>query len=359
MTTVEELVVEMRGDGIDSTADELNRAEGEMDQAGDSMEESAGQMQDFSEKWSGAMGAVVAGLAVAAAGLLAQVPVIGGLMQSLFAVVEAVAFQMDQVLRPILQPIADLFFDFAGAIFSAEGVVAKFWGVLGTLVSFLLLAAGALALVFGKGAVGSAILSGLAAVASVVAGAVGALAAALGAPVIAIAALIAAAAALGVIFREEIMGALNTVIGGTNSFLKAIYQLEEDLAVAFGNMIRAALGWGADLMKNFAKGIRNQTEAVIGAVKDSFKPVMDRFSFDQRENDRMAEQWGRDMVSYFGQGMQTAVSREVPPIELEQGGDGGMRRKDNRVNVSIDGRDVDKETRRFRDRRISRRGRFS
>jgi len=330
-----------------------------MNQAGDSMEDSAGQMQDFSEKWSGAMGAVVAGLAVASAGLLAQVPVIGGLMESLFSIVEAVAFQMDKVLRPILQPVADAFYDLSGAIFDAEGPMGTFIGILGTVAAFLGLALGALAAIFGPTAVLSALWSGLVAVASVVAGAVAALAAALGLPVIAIVALIAAAAALGVIFRDEIMGALNTVIGGTNSLIMAIYDLRNELAVAFGEMVRSALGWGADLMANFAKGIRQQSQDVLNAVNETFDAVLAKISFDQRENDRMAERWGRDMVSHFGAGMEQSVSRELPPVELDQEGGGAMQTKDSRVNVSIDGRDVDKETRRFRDRRISRRGRFS
>ena len=99
------------------------------DSAGDSAEE----LEGFSQRFSGALSAAVAGLGVAAGGLLSQVPVIGELMEGLFAIVEAVAFQMDSVLRPALSGVTDFLFDIADAIFDADGGFGDIIGTLATI----------------------------------------------------------------------------------------------------------------------------------------------------------------------------------------------------------------------------------
>ena len=101
------------------------------DSAGDSAEE----LEGFSQRFQGAMSAAVAALAVAAGGLLSQVPVIGELMEGLFAIVEAVAFQMDSVLRPALSGITDSLFDVANAIFDSDDEMGNLIGTFGTIAA--------------------------------------------------------------------------------------------------------------------------------------------------------------------------------------------------------------------------------
>jgi len=148
MVTAQEITVALSSDGTQEVASDVSDIEGEFEETAGTVGESADEMAGFSSKFSGAMSAIVAGLSVAAAGLLAQVPVVGGLMESLAGVLEAVAFQMDQVLRPVLMPVTDLFYQLQTAIFEADGVVGDIIGGFASLVSI-------------AGLVGSVILSAI------------------------------------------------------------------------------------------------------------------------------------------------------------------------------------------------------
>jgi len=104
-----------------------------MEETADSAGESASQLEGFSEQFRGAMSAAVTALAIGAAGLLSQVPVLGEAFAGLRAVVEAVAFQMDGVLRPAMSSVTETLFEIANSIFEAEGNVGDLIGKLGTL----------------------------------------------------------------------------------------------------------------------------------------------------------------------------------------------------------------------------------
>jgi len=141
-----------------------------MDETAESAGDSAEQLEGFSQRFAGAMGAAVAALAVGAAGLLSQVPVIGELFGGLSAIVQAVAFQMDGVLRPAMSGLTDTLFQISNAIFEADGSMGSLIGKLGALASGAGLVAGAL-LALGvslTGPVGIAIAAITAAIAGLV-----------------------------------------------------------------------------------------------------------------------------------------------------------------------------------------------
>ena len=169
MVTAEELVVSITSDGTQETQDDLEGVEQSMEDTADSAGDSADELEGFSKKFSGALSAATAALAVGAAGLLSQVPVIGEAMSGLFAIVEALAFQMDSVLRPVLSPIGDFFFDVANRIFEADGAMGTLTGTFGTV------AAGAGILIGVLKLIGVALTGPLLAAIGVVAGAIAAL----------------------------------------------------------------------------------------------------------------------------------------------------------------------------------------
>ena len=135
MVTAEELTVAIRSEGVSETQDDLEGVERSMQDTADSAGDSAEELEGFSQRFQGAMSAAVAALAVAAGGLLSQVPVIGELMEGLFAIVEAVAFQMDSVLRPALSGITDSLFDVANAIFASDDEAGNLIGTFGTIAA--------------------------------------------------------------------------------------------------------------------------------------------------------------------------------------------------------------------------------
>ena len=135
MVTAEELIVSITSDGTQETQDDLEGVERSMENTADSAGDSAEELEGFSQRFQGAMGAAVAALAVGAAGLLSQVPVLGEAFSGLGAIVEALSFQMDSVLRPILSPLTDFFFELSNAIFEADGAMGTLIGVGTSFVS--------------------------------------------------------------------------------------------------------------------------------------------------------------------------------------------------------------------------------
>jgi hypothetical protein len=141
---VQELVVKMRPEGVDETTQELEDQEQAFEEAAGQAEQSAGVMDEFVGKFQGAMQAVVAGLAVAAGGLLSQVPIIGELASGLFAIIESLALKIDEVLRPVLEPVSDALFDIASGIDEADGAFGDFIGTIAGIIGVLGLAEGAI-----------------------------------------------------------------------------------------------------------------------------------------------------------------------------------------------------------------------
>lgn len=115
-----------------------------MEETAQSAGDSADQLEGFSKKFRGAMSAAVTALAIGAAGLLSQVPVIGAAFEGLKAVASAVAYQMDSVLRPAISGVTDTLFEVASSINESDGGLGKLIGILGTVASGAGIAAAAL-----------------------------------------------------------------------------------------------------------------------------------------------------------------------------------------------------------------------
>lgn len=120
---VSNLIVRMRPEGVDETVQGLNTTEEATKETTEALDGQADAAEGFLQKFEGAMGAVIAGLAVASAGILSQVPVLGEAMSGLFSVVEALAFQLDGALRPSLGGVTDELFDLSGQIYGSGGVL--------------------------------------------------------------------------------------------------------------------------------------------------------------------------------------------------------------------------------------------
>ena len=125
MPTAEELVVALRSEGATEVNDDLKQTEERMEDTADTAERQADQLGGFANKIKGAMAAIVAGLAIGAAGVLSQVPVIGEAMAGLKAVFQAFAFQIDKRLRPGLTKINTEFFELSNAIMAGDYQQAK------------------------------------------------------------------------------------------------------------------------------------------------------------------------------------------------------------------------------------------
>ena len=359
---VQELVVRAVPEGVSDTVDGLGEMTDQVEDSTDEMDEQASSMADLSKEFSGAMDVAVAGLAVASGFLLSRVPVLGGAFDALFAIVDAVAFQMDSVLRPVLSPLTDAFLYVADKIFQAEGAGGALIGMLGTLVTILgavVLPAAALASKLGlavstKAALisaGQALIGALATVAS-----------ALSLPFVAVGLLIAGLALLAWHFREGIVDAVHTAIDHLGN-----------LAEWFTNAASDAVDWGVDLIGGWIDGI---TSVELQDAVDFVTGLADTFT------DLVSDAWGwgRDLIqrliagikSRAGDlresigGMEVAAGVTVDDISgtigdigesaSEAGGDFIGSVGGGRGTINLDGRSIENTQGRYRADNLHRRG---
>jgi len=281
MVTAQEITVALRSTGTDEVADDVNQVEQEFEETSQSVEETAGMMEGFSTEFAGAMTAIMGGLAVAAAGLLSQVPIIGETLGGLAAVFEAIAFQMDQVLRPVFAPIRDALYELTALVFNAEGVWGDFIGVLFSAISAIIIIAttvlsaiAALAklgiISFGVKAAIGAFIGALKVLGGIILGAVSW-------PVVLAAALLG----LAFVFRDEIANAIGVAIEWVGEFIGSLGEGAQSVWNALGEiggaffdwaseLIGSAFQWGVDLIDQFIDGISEAAESVGGFIKDKF-----------------------------------------------------------------------------------------
>jgi len=330
-TTAEELLVAIRSDGVSQTQDDLEGVEQTMDETAQSAGDSADQLEGFSTEFQGAMTAAVAALAVGAAGLLSQIPVLGETMAGLFSIVEALAFQMDGVLRPVLSPIANAFFGISQAIFAAEGIVGDLIGGFTTVASILAIAIPIIAKV----------------------GATLGVWASTGAGVVAI--------------LTKIVAVIGTVIG-------AIVSLPATLLAAIAAVIAFATAYALNI-----GGIRDATNSVLSKVYQAFLGLLDNLISWASELGTKAYQWGKDVVDQMIAGIKNALSRlrgvlndiggtiessidiDVSDFTGGGGGGGGGGRPSGGLfggggGISLDGRQLSESTGRYRADPSRRRG---
>jgi ElaB/YqjD/DUF883 family membrane-anchored ribosome-binding protein len=123
MVTAEELVVSITSTGAGETQDQLEGVEEKMDDTAESAGDSAEELEGFAARFRGAMAAAVSALAIGAAGLLSQVPVVGEAMAGLRAIIDAVILQIDDDLRPTVGSLRDEFFEVAEEVRNADGTL--------------------------------------------------------------------------------------------------------------------------------------------------------------------------------------------------------------------------------------------
>lgn len=294
MATAEELIVAIKSEGVSETQQDLEGVERTMEDTAESAGDSADELQGFSERFRGAMSAAVTALSIGAAGLLSQVPVLGEAFSGLAAIVEALAFQMDGVLRPVLSPLTDFFFELANAIFDADGIVGD---LIGGITAFLSIASVLIAAVAAVGvqlgtwaSIGAGVSSILGTIAGAIATVVGVIAGLPAALVVAAAALVAFVAAyltnfMGVRDKtNKIVGQIiDFVVGGFMSLgtkaLNAVTDfagkvrtffagLASDISSWASDLASDAYEWGKGLIQGFINGIRSLISRVQNFLGD-------------------------------------------------------------------------------------------
>ena len=309
MATAEELIVAITSEGVSETRDDLEGVESAMEDTADSAGNSAEELEGFSQRFQGALSAAVAALAVGAAGLLSQVPVIGEAMSGLFAIVEALAFQMDSVLRPALSPITDFFFDVANAIFEADGALGTLIGVIGSLLSIGVILIPTIAAIGSQIGIFASTSAGVVSILGSLAGVVGTVATAIAGLPVALALGVAAIVAFATAYAFNLGGVrdiTNDLLGQVWGFFVG---LASDLTSWAGELASDAWDWGSNLVNGLLDGIRGFGSGVF----DWFADLASDLTGWARDLANSAFDWGSEIITQFINGIESmlGVLRDV------------------------------------------------
>lgn len=358
--TAEELIVSLRAEGTDEAQEGVEGVEGSFDDAADSVGDSADEMQGFATQWQGAMGAVVAGLAVASAGLLSQVPVIGELFGGLVSVIEAIAFQMDQVLRPVLQPLTNAFFDLSAAIYELDGAAGTVVGVATTLGTVLAGVGAALTKI-------GVTIAGVSAGFATVAAAVGAFLGVLGVLALDELGVLDFFFRLGQATREFVDGALARVKGAFRDVISVIEGLSLDNLTDLWDTLTDIGDWATSAVEGAFDWISSALEDPLGAVEDilgALEDITDKawaavvdISLRLGERLREAASGTAGAPVDFATGLATDQRGGTSGGGLQSSPAGGQAPPpQNKVRISLNGRTIADTTKRYSDENVLSRG---
>ncbi len=263
MVTAQELIVAIRSEGVRETVSDLGGIEDSMEETAESTSEAAEQAEGFSGTFKGAMSAAVAALAVGAAGLLSQVPVVGEVFSGLGAVIDSVVVKIDEVLRPVLTPLTNAFFKLAQKISNADGTMGTIIGVVASVAAGLAVLAG---IVLSVGAAIAPLVAGLGAV-STAATAIGGAIATVGGVLLSLPGILAIVIAAVVAFVAAYIFNIGGVRDKTNNILAKVFGFFVDL----GNNIKSwatstaasALEKGKDIAGDLLDGIIETGSGII------------------------------------------------------------------------------------------------
>jgi len=261
MVTVSEVVVGIKSQGADDTKEDLEGVTDQTEETTDALEEQSDEMTEMAQSFSGALQAATVGLAAASAGLLSQVPVLGQLFDSLFAIVNAVALQMDQVLRPVLGRVSKFFFSLSDTVANFNGIAGDLVGIVGSILTFLGAVVAPVALLLQQFGLLSGVVSAFTTAGSVLVGVLGTIAGAISLPAVAVAALATAiATAIAVILTD--------FRGWRTKGIKIIKDL--------WNRLKEIVGAGVDRIKEFGSNMFQAGKALIGRLIDGIISAKNR-----------------------------------------------------------------------------------
>lgn len=309
MAETGDIEIAVEAAGTDEAIDGIEDTEEALSDAGESMSETSGDMGDMQRRMAGLGKALVASLAVAAGGIVSQVPVVGEAFSGLMAVVDAVTFRMDQVLRPSLSGASTALFDLSNAIFNAEGNISDLVGILGTVGAGAGLLIGALTLI-GVTLTGPVLLA-----IGLVAGAIAAL-------------WFAWETNLGGI-RDITMGVFDRIRARFNEFVEVVAPIVENAIARLstfwdnhGETIVGVVSWAFGLIGALIEQVIDTILTVVqfglqiltGDWEGALETLL---GFLQRTADRivrvfgglveMAVEWGKNLLSNFIEGVKDAA----------------------------------------------------
>lgn len=384
MVTVEELVVKATPDGISEVNEGLQGMENQMEDTADNVEETSSNLDEAARGFKGAMSATIAGLGVATAGLLTQVPIIDETIGTLTSGIDVLVQKLDKDLRPEVSKLNEdmretnaaaseqesafeaqktLFNGYVQAVkdFIAEGIQEKLKEIFGIdlgieTIKFLTVG----------GADPEKVAENL---------------------------------RRGIVstwnrlrrqtrnkfneisnkaverwrtFTDNLEDEIDDFVDNTVEWIKSLWPSTKEHFETFktkannelDDLVEDAKQAGKDFLSNFADGLENneKVQAVKDAVDSLVSKIRSRLPSSPAEKGPLSDldEVGPGMVDTITDGVnsQTSATKPVSDRTMDQRASAAIGRTDNRTIISIDGREVERATETYRDNGTDLRGRY-
>jgi len=326
---VADITVAVDAAGAEMAETKLQGVEDQLGDTADEMDDTTDGLGALSERWGGAVTAIMTGLSVATAGLLSQVPVIGQTMDLLGGIIEQIALKIDSDLRPSTTGLHEDLAELQGEVADSEGT----FDALDTALTGVNNAFDA----FTVQAIQSKIesLTGVTVPANWLDFGLNVLQLDFEGTLDAMqnsfddfkSDIITLAASLSPATKEQVRDFINdfTDLGGDlkdagsgliSDFATGITNTVSKVASAAGDIagevsggvtgvVDNALEWGNELVEDFATGVANLAGRVASEVGNVTGDVVTEFT-DLVDD---ATQWAKDMIDEFVKGLKQASSR--------------------------------------------------
>jgi hypothetical protein len=168
------------------------------------------------------------------------------------------------------------------------------------------------------------------------------------------------------IFEQAWMGVFSFISSTTNRIVSAVSNMSGSITDELTGLADDALGWGEDLIEEFAQGIRNSVSEATDAVDEVTAAVNEYIEFNSpAETGPLSnlDESGPGLVETFADGISANVGTAANAASdlasaSDPGGGGGFRaNRSSDVMISLDGRLLNDQQGRYRDDETAVRGR--
>ena len=133
-----ELMILVEAVGIDKAIASLDKAQKKMGDTAKKAKNDTKALEQFAQKFGGAMAIISGALTASVGALLVQVPIMGELFDAVSYFVETLAYVMDGVLRPVINPLID-------AIYWLSDEFQKLSPFMQTVITIIIVVVGVIA----------------------------------------------------------------------------------------------------------------------------------------------------------------------------------------------------------------------
>ena len=134
-----ELMILVEAVGIDKAIASLDKAQKKMGDTAKKAKNDTKALEQFAQKFGGAMAIISGALTASVGALLVQVPIMGELFDAVSYFVETLAYALDDVLRPVINPLIDAIYWLSDEFEKLSPFMQKVILIIGGIIAVVLI----------------------------------------------------------------------------------------------------------------------------------------------------------------------------------------------------------------------------